>query len=167
MKGLDRYLIGIVVGIVLLVVASFIVVLLRPQPEYRSTDSPESTVHNYLLALRNDDYERAYAYLSTNLISYPADLQTFVEDVENQSWLFRTNQDVSLNVQSARIIGDVATVEVLETRFSNNRLFDSGHYESHFDMKVRLEGDTWKLFDGDSYWNTCWDKEATDDLWCR
>lgn len=157
MKGPDKYLIGIVVGIALLVAVSFIVVLLRPQPEYRTDDSPESIAHNYLLALRKGDYERAYEYLSTNLISYPADLQTFVEDVEDRSWLFRTDQDVSLNVQSARIIGDVATVKVLETRFSNNGLFDSGQYEGQFDMKVRLEGDTWKLFDGDYYWNSGWE----------
>ena len=167
MKGTDKYLIGIVAGMVLLVVVAIVVVLLRPKPEYRSDDSPEAVVHNYLLALRTGDYERAYECLSPKLISYPKDLETFVEDIEDNEWNFRQNRDVALNVQSAKIRGATATVEVLETVAYIDGLFDSGQYDRKFDMKLRQEDGSWKLFDGDSFWTSCWTKVNSNDYWCR
>ena len=166
MKGTDKYLIGIVAGIILLVVVAFAVVLLRPKPEYRGDDSPEAVVHNYLLALRKGDYERAYDSLSSNLKNYPKDVETFMQDVDDRQWVFRQDSDVALNVESVKILGDTATVEVFESRFNNSGLFDSGQYENQFDMKLRLEDGSWKLFDGDSYWTSCWDKEEQEDSRC-
>jgi hypothetical protein len=41
MKSNDRFLIGIVVGVLLLVIISFVVVLRQPLPTYRPDDTPE------------------------------------------------------------------------------------------------------------------------------
>ena len=159
MKGTDKFLVGIVVGIVLLVVVAFSVVLLQPKPEYRSADSPDAVVHNYLLALRRLEYERAYEYLSPDLKSYPQDIDAFIEDVKDQPWNFAQDRDVALNVQSTKIVGDTATVEVLETNFNSVGLLDGGQYERHFDMKLRQEGGKWKIYDGVRYWYFRWNWE--------
>ena len=141
-------------------------ILGRPEPQYRSDASPEAVVHNYLLALRQRDYDRAYECLSSNLKSYPADVETFAEDVDDRSWNFRLDRDVSLNVQSATIRNNTATVEVLETVAYNNGPFDSGQNDRTFDMKLRQEKGTWKLVDGDSYWTSCWNRDKSDDSYC-
>ena len=39
-------------------------------------------VHNYLLALQRQDYERARSYLSPTLSGYPADVEQFAADVD-------------------------------------------------------------------------------------
>ncbi len=158
MKGTDKFLIGLVVGIVLLVVVAFSVVLLRPKPEYRNDDSPDAVVHNYLLALRRDEYERAYENLSPNLAGYPENIDAFIKDVKHQ-WEFRQNVDAALNVQPAKIVGDTATVEVLETILNIGGLLDIAQYEGQFDMKLRQEGGTWKMFNGDMYWDFSWSRE--------
>ena len=166
MKSTDKFLIGIVAGIGLLVVVAFLVVLTRPEPEYQDGDSPEAIVHNYLLALRQGDYERALEYLSPNLKGYPEDAQAFADDVDD-SYSFRLDdRDVTIETQSATIRGNTATVEVLETSFSGGGLFSSGNYDRRFDMKLRQENGAWKLVDGDQYWTSCWEQAPSDDSYC-
>ncbi len=155
MKGSDKYLIGIVVGIALLVIVAFVVVLARPEPEYRDDDSPDAVVHNYLLALRKDDYQRAYEYLSPTLDGYPENLDTFIEDAE-ADYNFRQDRDVALKVDPAVIIANSATVSVLETQSFDGGPMDSGQRDRNFDMKLREHEGAWKLVIGESYWNSCW-----------
>lgn len=166
MKNPDKFLIGIVAGILLLIVVAFVVVLARPQPEYRNDDSPEAVVHNYLLALRLGDYERAREYLSPRLKGYPKDAEALADDVDEHSRLRFDNRDVTLDTQSAVIRGNTATVEVLESSFTGGGLFDSGNYNRRFDMKLRQENGEWKLVDGDNYWTSCWEQLPADDSYC-
>jgi hypothetical protein len=166
MKSTDKFLIGIATAIILLVVIAFLVVLTRPEPEYQSTDSPEAIVHNYLLALRNGDYERAHGYLSPSLKSYPENAEAFADDVDGSYSHRFEDRDVTLDTQSATIRGNTATVEVLETSFSSSGLFSSGNYTRSFDMKLRQENGEWKLVDGDRYWTSCWEKAPSDDSYC-
>jgi hypothetical protein len=164
MKGVDKYLIGIVVGIVLLVAVTVIIVLTRPKAEYRPDDSPEAIVHNYLLAIKETDYERAYEYISSEIRYYPEDLESFIEIVEDEPWSFGRRADSIVEVQSSRVSGDKTTVKVLETVYSSGGLFDSGQYDRNFDMKLHQDNGEWKLIDGDRYWYNCWgDDHAT---WC-
>jgi hypothetical protein len=164
MKGVDKYLIGIVVGIVLLVALTVIIVLTRPKAEYRSDDSPEAVVHNYLLAIKEAEYDRAYGYISTEIDGYPEDLEVFIEDMEDNFWSFGRGGDSIVEIQSSRVSGDKATVKVLETDYSSGGLFDSGQYERNFDLKLHQDNGEWRLIDGDRYWYPCWgDDHAT---WC-
>jgi hypothetical protein len=165
MKGSDKFLIGIVAGILLLIVVSVVVVLSRPEPEYRNDGSPEAVVHNYLLALRQEEYERAYGYLWPNLLGYPRDADAFAEDVED-SYSFSFG-DATLDVQSSAVRGATATVEVLRTSFSGgDDLFNSGNYEYRFDMKLCQHNGEWKLMGGDRYWTSCWEKAPGDSSYC-
>lgn len=60
----DRFLIGILVGIALLVVVAVGLFFARREvQEYGPEDSPQGVIRNYVLALEKGDYQRAYGYL--------------------------------------------------------------------------------------------------------
>ena len=157
MKSTDKFLIGIVVGIVLLVVVAFVVALTRPEPTYRAEDTPEGVAHNYLLALKKGDYQRAYGYLSPTLEGYPASADAFAEDVEDSSRRFRFDTDTTLAVESASVTGNRAVVDVRKSRFSGGDLFDSNQYTTIFEMKLQLEDGEWKIMDAAYYFLQCWE----------
>jgi len=77
MKNTDKFLVGIVVGVVVLVATAFAVALLRPKPTYQLEDTPKGVAHNYLLALQQEDYKRAYGYLSPTIEGYPTSAEAF------------------------------------------------------------------------------------------
>jgi len=158
MKSTDKFLIGIVIGIVLLVVAAFVVTLTRPEPTYQAEDTPKGVAHNYLLALQKEDHQRAYGYLSPTLKGYPASAERFAENVEDSSWRFRLDTDTTLAVESARVTGNRAVVEVRESRFRGGDLFDSGQSTTVFEMELQLE-DEWKIADSDYYFAWCWKRD--------
>ena len=61
----DRFLTGILVGIGLLVVVALVVFFTRKNSQtYVPDDTPEGVVHNYVLAVLDKDYEKAYGYLA-------------------------------------------------------------------------------------------------------
>jgi hypothetical protein len=163
-RGVDKYLIGIIVGIVLLVAVTMIIVLTRPKAEYLTDESPEAIVHNYLLAIKEADHDRAYGYISSEIDDYPEDLEVFIEVVEDESWSFGGSGDSVVQVLSSSIRGDKTIVKVLETSYSSGGLFDSSQYDRNFEMKLHMENGRWKLVDGDLYWYSCWGEQSRS--WC-
>jgi hypothetical protein len=160
MNNTDKFLIGIVAGIVILVVVVFLVVLSRPDPEYRDENTPESVVHNYLLALQNDDFDRALNYIGANLIHPPTNYDEFLVDIkENCAWRFRElDRDTSLAVVSTDYRGNLAYVQVKQSVFEGGDLFGSNLYESNFEMTLKKDNSAWKIIEGDRYWCYCWDE---------
>lgn len=159
MKGTDRFLIGIVAGIAVLVVVVLALALLRPnQPGYQLDDTPEGVAHNYLLALQLEEYERAYDYLSPSLLGYPADVDVFVRHVQDHRWSFGYyDDDVSLAIEAVNVTGDRAKIAVRKTKFYRGRLFDSGQHSDTFDMTLRYHEGAWKVAESDRYWAACWE----------
>lgn len=161
MRSTDKFLIGIVAGVLVLVGVAFAVAFLRPEPTFRPDDSAEGVAHNYLLALQQADYERAYGYLSPSLKGYPDSAEAFARDARNYQWNFGAgSESITLEVKSARVIGEQTVVEVQETRFYEGGLFDSSQYTNTFDMTLRLDGESgaWKITASGSYWAECWDE---------
>jgi len=156
MKSTDKFLTGIVVGIILLVVAAFVITLARPEPAYQEEDTPESVAHNYLLALQKEDFERAYSCLSPTLDGYPDSVEAFIEQIKDSSWRFRVDADTTLAVESARITRNRATVDVREARFYESDLFDSSQRTTIFEIELQLEDGEWKIVDADYYFSPCW-----------
>jgi len=160
MKSTDKFLIGIVAAIVLLIIAALVVTLTQPEPTYQAEDTPEGVAHNYLMALNKEEFDRAYGYLSPVLAGYPASAGKFAEHVQDYSWSFRLNVDTTLLVESARITGNQGIVRVRESRFRGGDLFDSGQSTSVFDVELRLEDEEWKIVDADYFFARCWRREA-------
>ena len=62
----DRFLMGILIGIGALVIIALALFVTRKDSAmtYVADDSPEGVVHNYVVAVFERDYEKAYSYLA-------------------------------------------------------------------------------------------------------
>lgn len=159
MKKTDKILIGIVAGILLLVVVAFAVALSKPKPAYQAETAPEGVAFNYLFALQQKDYERAYGYLAPSIKGYPKTAEAFVDDIRDNSWTFSRLDDSSttLGVDSVDVNGKRADIKILETRFYEGDLFSSSQYTNTFNVTLRqAENGQWKIVESDSYWLYCW-----------
>ena len=157
MKSTDKFLIGIVGGVILLIVVAFAVAFLRPKSTYLPDDTPEGVAHNYLFALQQKDYARAYGYLSLTISGYPKSAEVFADDVNDYSWYFGEASN-TLQVESSSITGDRAVVSVRETVFHEGGLFNSNQYANTFEMTLQRDpkSGAWKIVESDSYWAWCW-----------
>ncbi len=158
MKTTDKWLLIIVSGIVLLVIAAFVITLTRPEANYLPDDFPGNAAHNYLLAVQNEDYPRAYEYLSPTLTGYPASAAEFEQDIRERPWSFRDDYEVRLKVLVEDVIetNDRAYVDVQESRFYQNSIFSSSQSIRTFEMKLQFEYNAWKILDADRYFINCW-----------
>jgi hypothetical protein len=162
-KVTNKFLIAIVAGVVILVAVLLVLTLLNA-PKYQAEDTPQGVVHNYLLALRLKDYERARNYLSPNLPGYPVDADQFAADVDlfaadinrppyDVNWY---KDDASLIVESAQINGDWASIQVRKTKLEPGDLFDNGQSSYTFYAWLQLVDGAWKIEGADRYWSDCW-----------
>jgi hypothetical protein len=61
----DRFLMGILIFIGLLVIAALALFFIRQDAQvYGTEDTPEGIIRNYVLALQKQDFQRAYGYLA-------------------------------------------------------------------------------------------------------
>ncbi len=160
MKGTDKFLLGIVVGVILLVIVAVAAVMTRPAASYKEENTAEGVVNNYLLALQRRDYARAYSYLSPSLKTYPATLDRFIETLRGNRFAFPNEDDAStLEIDSSRTLGtdaDSARVAVRETHFYNGGLFGGGQESSHFFVELQRENGAWKIYGSNRYFLSCW-----------
>ncbi|MFO7680556.1 MAG: hypothetical protein R6X34_10940 [Chloroflexota bacterium] len=166
MQGSNKFLFGIVIGIVLLVIITFSVVMLRPEPTYQDDSTPEGAAHNYLLAIQNQDYERAFSYIP-HKYPYPIDAADMADTIGLDSHRFDTDSDFSLAVDSVQMRGeDKALVTVRKTTFYTSGLMGSEETSRTFTLDMILENGVWKVSEGESYWSSsCWGESR--DKWCR
>jgi hypothetical protein len=156
MKGTNKFLVGMVIGIVVLIVVALVVVMTRPAPTFRAEDTAEGVAYNYLLALQQGDYERAYGYISPDINCYPSNADRFISDLNWDASL----DGSSLSVDIAFTTRQRATVSVQETRFSQGDLLDSSQYTYSFDILLKRDGDTWKITTADRYWSWRWGRSG-------
>ncbi len=137
----DRFLIGILVGIgVLVVVALALFFTRRDQQEYVADDTPEGVVHNYALAVFREDYEMAYSYLveAENKPTYNEFLQAFFNHYVNPD-------NTGLELGETEIAGDEAFVTVYLI-YSSSDPFSSGYRNTETARLERQDGE-WKLLE--------------------
>jgi hypothetical protein len=151
----DKFLIGIVIGIVLLVIAAIVVVLARGQnEEYVADDTPAGVVHNYFLAVQQKEFDKAYNYLSDEIEAKPT-LDEFIASVDNQN-------ESALKIGAVNIDNNRARVEVAITNYYGGGPFDSGRYTNQETTYLRQDDNgNWKIFEFPypywGYWNEKWD----------
>lgn len=157
MKQTDRFLLAIITGVVVLVIAALALALTRTPQAYQPDTMPAGVAHNYVLALQQGDAEKAYGYLSPAIKGYPPTAEEFSADIDRYGWGFDRGA-ATIAVRDERIVDDRATVTVDETRFNEGGLFNSGQYTNSFDVTLRRDGQTWKIVEADSYWAWCWNQ---------
>lgn len=135
----DRFLTGILIGIgVLILVALTLFFMRKDTKEYLAGNTPHDVVYNYVLAITNKDYEKAYTYLADkeNKPTYDQFRQSFFNGSVN-------SENVGVNVGEAEIDGDDANVD-LTLVYSSSDPFSGGYNSSDRAQLVNQNGE-WKL----------------------
>jgi hypothetical protein len=104
----DRFLVGILIGIAVLILVALTVFFTgRNKQTYGSEDTPEGVIHNYVLAVLNKDYQKAYGYLADleNKPGYDVFHRSFVTGSLNPA-------NTGVKIGKADVNGDDATVDV-------------------------------------------------------
>jgi hypothetical protein len=146
----DRFLTGILVGIgVLIMLALALFFVQRERVEYQDEDTPAGVVHNYVLAIEQQDYERAYTYVaeSETKPSYSAFRITFNQD-------FSANRPTAA-VEDAEVFNNEAIVSLIIVR-PGYGLFSQPYQERQSVLLVR-QNDAWKIYQAPwPYWGWDW-----------
>ena len=135
----DRFLTGILIGIGLLVVVALAVFFTRKDTQtYVSDETPEGVVHNYVVAVLNKEYEKAYGYLA-DLENKPT-----YDEFHNSFLTGMVNPDSSgVDVGQSDITGDDATVDVTLV-YNPTDPFSTGYRDTQRAILV-LQNDAWKI----------------------
>ena len=151
----DRFLTGILVGIAVLVVIALAVFFLRRGSQsYISEEMPEGVVHNYVLAVLNDDYEKAYGYIADldNKPTYEQFRDAFIKGVVNPN-------NSAVDIGNSEISDDTASVEVALI-YNPSDPFSTGYRDVQRALLVKQNG-VWKLssMPGYYFWDYNWYQE--------
>jgi hypothetical protein len=151
----DRFLTGILVGIAVLVVVALAVFFIRRENQsYVSEDVPEGVVHNYVLAVLNGDYEKAYGYLADldNKPTYEQFRNAFIQGVVNPN-------NSAVDVGQSEVRNDTASVEVALI-YNPSDPFSTGYRDVQRALLVKEDG-AWKLSSMPTYyyWDYSWYQE--------
>jgi len=152
----DRFLTGILIGIGVLVVVALAVFFTRKDTQdYISENSPEGVVHNYVLAILNKDYEKAYGYLAE--LEYKPTYEEFRRPFLNG---YVNPDTTAVDVGISEISGDEASVEISQI-YNQGDPFSSGYRDTQRAILVRRNG-AWKLSNMPAYnfWDYSWYTEV-------
>jgi hypothetical protein len=146
----DRFLTGILIGIGVLVVLALALFFLRRETvDYRTDDTPTGVVHNYVLAIERQDYERAYHYLADTETkpSYSTFRVAFTQELSAGTTMATAGE--------AEIINDEAIVGLTITR-PGYGLFADPYRDQQSVLLVRQNGE-WKIRQAPwPYWGWDW-----------
>lgn len=104
----DKFLTGILAGIGVLTLLALVLFFTRQDRRaYLPEDTPEGVAHNYVLAVLNKDYEKAYGYLADLKYkpTYDEFRQSFLNGMVNPD-------NTGVDVGKAAIMGDEAVVDI-------------------------------------------------------
>ncbi len=151
----DKFLIGILIGIGALILLALVLFFTRQdgQRDYMSDTTPDGVVHNYVLAILNKEYQKAYGYLADqeNKPTYEEFRQSFFNGMVNPA-------DVGLEVGAVEINEDEAVV-TLSLYYSSTDPFSSRYTNEDRALLVQ-QGGIWKLnFMPSNFWGYSWYQE--------
>ena len=136
----DRFLLGILIGIGALVVLALALFFIRRDDTltYGAEDSPEGVVHNYVVAILQRDYEKAYGYLAEkkDKPSLEQFRNTFLQNYINPD-------NMGIEIGESEISGDQAFVTVY-VQYGTSDPFSSGNRNEERAVLVKQDG-KWKL----------------------
>ena len=151
----DRFLTGILIGIAVLGVIALAVFFLRQGSRtYISENVPEGVVHNYVLAVLNDDYEKAYGYLADldNKPTYEQFRDAFLTGAVNPN-------NSAVDIGNSEITDETASVE-FSLIYSPSDPFSTGYRDVQRALLVQQD-EAWKLSSMPCYyfWDCSWYQE--------
>ncbi len=150
----DKFLTGILIGVGVLVLLALVLFFTRQDKrDYLAEDAPEGVAHNYVLAVLNKDYEKAYGYLADLKYkpTYEEFRQSFLNGMVNP-------EGTGLDIGEATITGDEAMVE-LTLYYSYSDPFSTRYGSPDRALLVDQDG-TWKVSSMPyNFWDYNWYQE--------
>lgn len=156
-KRIDKFPFFFILGIVIILVITFIILQRTPEPTYINDENPEGVIFNYILALKNSDFKKAWDYLSPTLKHYPRNAEVFSQIIRNNFSIPYIDQDYILKFGATQISENRATVNVIQTVFYSENLFYGHEYTLDFKMYLNKLNNQWKITSGEKYWLWCLD----------
>jgi len=148
----DRFLLGILIFIGVLVVAALILFFVRNEkPAYGPDDTPEGVLYNYALALQLHDFERAYGYLAAkdNKPTYDTFHQAFLT-----RQLDTTNS--ALQIGNVQMLSNSEAWVNITIQNAGTGLFNSGWSSTDRGTLVKQNG-AWKItYLPNPFWGWDW-----------
>lgn len=148
----DRFLIGILGFIALLVIAALTLFFVRRDSvaTYKPDDTPDGVVYNFVLAIQNEDIDRAYGYLADQ-DGKPT------EEAFRQSILSGyMNSSASVQVGEITMMGDESAWVMVYIHYMGTGPFDTGWDSNETATLVRQNG-AWKItYMPYPYWSYDW-----------
>lgn len=148
----DRFLTGILIGIGALVIVALALFFTRKDNvmTYGADETPEGVVHNYVVAVFERDYEKAYSYLADKK-EKPTIEQFRASFLQNM-----VNPDNSgVEVGEVELSGEHAYV-TMYIQYGSNDPFSSGYRNEERAILV-LQGGKWKIEQMPySFWSWDW-----------
>lgn len=154
----DKFLLGILAGIATLILVALAVFLLRPETlQYQPDDTPQGVVHNYMVALYQQDYFKAYSYLAEDEYkpSYEDFSQVFLLNYSNPA-------NAGVEVLESKISTDQASVEI-SIIYSPNDPFSNGYRNIEYASLIN-QGGQWKIRNMPyAFWHYDWYQQPYED----
>jgi hypothetical protein len=147
----DRFLTGILIGIGLLVVIALTMFFTRKDQTYISEDTPEGVVHNYVVAILDKDYEKAYGYLAD--LEHKPTMDAFRQSFLNGNV---NPNNAGVDIGRSEITNNEASVEVAMI-YNPSDPFSSGYRDTQRAVLVKQNG-AWKISLMPTYyfWDYSW-----------
>lgn len=148
----DRFLIGILVFIGVLVAAALVLYFVRPSTiTYQPEDTPGGIVYNFTLAVQNKDVELAYGYLAEQ--EYKPSKTAFRQAILN-GYLY--TEGYALQVEETEYLDEDEAWVYVSVHYLSSGPFDSGWTSQDHASLVRQNG-KWKLnYMPSPYWSYDW-----------
>ncbi len=151
----DRFLLGILAGIAILVIIALAAFFVRPDGlEYGEETTPEGVVLNYIVAIHLKDYEKAYSYLAEGEYKPTQDdfSQAFLLNYVNPT-------RAGIEVLESTISGDKASVQIGVLNNASDPF--SGGYRSNDFASLELQAGQWKINQAPyPFWYYDWYQES-------
>ena len=136
----ERLLLIILAGIGLLVLSTIVIFIVRRNlRSYGPEDTPEGVLRNYVLAINQEDYTKAYGYLADTETT--PDYEFFSQRMRGKT---RSINQTALKIISADISENEAEIKVVVTQEGSNPFFDS-RYSNNRTVSLELRDGAWKL----------------------
>jgi hypothetical protein len=150
----DKFLTGILIGIGVLILLALVLFFTRQDKrDYVADTTPEGVVNNYVLAVLNKDYQKAYGYLADleHKPTYEQFRQSFFNGMVNPG-------DVGVDIGGVETHND-ETIVTINVYYSSSDPFSSRYSNTERALLVKQNGD-WKLSSMPyNFWDYGWYQE--------
>jgi hypothetical protein len=124
MKSSNRFLLGFGIALIVLVAITTTLVLLnRDNVSMLPENTPEGTVQRFLLAVQDQDFQKAYSYLQVEEKGIKLTYDDWLQSVSPP--FQRTSVSWKATLGKTTVSGDTATVEVLINIFQPGGPFEN------------------------------------------